>query len=173
MRYVRFLKTPRVVSEKGTSKKQISCLVTIASDLGDSFLPYDIQLSAELLLVAPQEEVLVWQTLRWNAGMRCLPITFPWTKSRATSTLRVRLGVEPKVTYDEYSSFSDDGIRGVTSAWSADFEAQESSHEAEKLVERRFRLASGSTVAILEETGESIARHLWYLTSCPLHLPVC
>lgn len=172
MRYIRFLKTPRVVNEKGSSRSHISCLITITSDLGDSFLPYDVNLSAELSTV-PSEDVLVWQTVQWSAGMRSLPVVFPLTKSHATPKLRVKVGVEPKSAHDEFSSLSDHGIRGVVSAWSSDFVASGSACAAEKLVERRFSLANRGTVSVLEETGESIARHLWYSTSGPLCLQTC
>jgi hypothetical protein len=161
MRYIRFLKTPRVVTEKGTSKKQISCLITITSDLGDSFLPYDIQLSAELLSTQPSEEVLVWRTVQWSAGMRTLPVTFPLIKNRASSKLRIRVGTEPRSTQDEYNKLSDEGACSVVSAWSSIFEPSATVGDAEKLVERRFNLSHGLIVSIYEETGESIARHLW------------
>ncbi|KAH7391861.1 putative methyltransferase-domain-containing protein [Pyrenochaeta sp. MPI-SDFR-AT-0127] len=158
MRYVRFLKTPRVTTEKNTSKSEVCCLITITSDLGDSFLPYDIQLSAELLSSQPSEHILVWRTVQWTGGMRSLPVTFPLPKSRAKSPLRVRIGVEPKSLYDDYSKLANEGSRGIVSAWSADFGAPV---EAIRLIERRFMLPRGPKVHIWEETGESIARHLW------------
>jgi hypothetical protein len=161
MRYIRFLKTPRVVTEKGTDKHHIHCLVTITSDLGDSFLPYDVQLSAEVLLSDPSEKILVWKTAHWSAGMRSLSITFPSLKSRAS--LRVRVGVEPKSAFDEYHRLCDQESRGIVSAWSAPFTTSSGSEEAVKLVERRFRLPNHTEVHIWEETGESIARHLWYI----------
>jgi hypothetical protein len=161
MRYIRFLKTPRVVTEKGTSKKQISCLITITSDLGDSFLPYDLELSAELLSSQPSEETKVWRTVQWTAGMRSLPITFPLAKHCVTSKLRVRVGVEPKSTYDAFDKLSEEGTCGVVSAWSPRFDPFASAGATEKLVERRFDLSGGHIVSICEETGESIARHLW------------
>jgi hypothetical protein len=161
MRYIRFLKPPRVVTFKGSSKQEISCLITITSDLGDSFLPYDIQLSAELLASHPTEEVVVWRTVQWSAGMRTLPVTFPLVKTRKSSKYRVRVGAEPKLTHDEYSRLSEDGSCGVVSAWSSPFNLSLPTHKGEKLVERRFKLSNGPTVNIYEETGESIARHLW------------
>ncbi|KAF2832209.1 hypothetical protein CC86DRAFT_400982 [Ophiobolus disseminans] len=161
MRYIRFLKTPRLVIEKGTSRSQISCLITITSDLGETYLPHDIQLSAELLSSDASENVVVWRTVQWSAGMRSVRITFPWTKSRTTSKLRIRVGVEPKSTHDEYSRFSEKGCCGTVSAWSSEFIPSALAKDAEKLVERRFSLSSGHVVKIFEETGESIARHLW------------
>ncbi|KAL1793211.1 hypothetical protein ACET3X_008193 [Alternaria dauci] len=160
MRYIRFLKSPRIVTDKATSRKQVSCLVTITSDLGDSFLPYDFRLAAELLATADsQENVLLWSTVQWTAGMRSLPITFPLPKSRASwSHLRVRVGGEPKRRHDELAAISESDARGVVSAWSPPFT---SDIDAPKLVERRFKLLDGPVTAIWEETGESIARHLW------------
>jgi hypothetical protein len=160
MRYIRFLKPPRVVTVKGTSKQEISCLVTITSDLGDTFLPHDIQLSAELLS-DPSEEIVVWRTVQWSAGMRTLPVTFPLIKNRASSKLRIRVGTEPRSTQDEYNKLSDEGACSVVSAWSSIFEPSATVGDAEKLVERRFNLSHGLIVSIYEETGESIARHLW------------
>jgi hypothetical protein len=161
MRYIRFLKSPRVVTDKGTSRKQVHCLITITSDLGDSFLPYDIQLAAELLATTNSaEHVLVWSTVSWTAGMRSLPITFPLPKSQALlPNLRVRVGGEPKRTHDELAAISEQDARGVVSAWSPPFTANV---DALKLVERRFKLPDGPITTIWEETGESIARHLWY-----------
>ncbi|KAG9196502.1 hypothetical protein G6011_01623 [Alternaria panax] len=160
MRYVRFLKSPRVVTDKATLRKQVTCLVTITSDLGDSFLPYDIQLAAELLVTADsRENVLIWSTVQWTAGMRSLPITFPLPKSQPSlSHLRVRVGGEPKRTHDELAAISESDARGVVSAWSPPFT---SDVDAPKLVERRFKLLNGPITTIWEETGESIARHLW------------
>lgn len=160
MRYIRFLKTPRVVTEKRSLKKQICCLITISSDLGDSFLPYDVELVAEIIS-SDSEHVKVWQTIQWTAGMRSLPINFPVAKAYASSELRIRVGLEPRSTSDEYNKLSEDGFRGIVSAWSASFSPAVESKEALKLVERRFAFSKPGTLNIWEETGESIARHLW------------
>ena len=159
MRYIRFLKPPRVAASKAASQHQIHCLITITSDLGDSFLPYDVELSAELLACEPHEEVIVWRTIHWTAGMRSLAITLPLPRSRAPSSLRVRVGSQSRCKHDVYDALLAPGSRGVVSAWSARFTA--SSSEAARLVERRFVLSEGPHLSIWEETGESIARHLW------------
>jgi hypothetical protein len=161
MRYIRFLKTPRIVTEKGTSKTHVYCLVTITSDLGDSFFPYDSELSAELISPSNNNEVLVWRTLKWAAGMRTLAVTLPLKKSYVSSTLQVRVGVEPTALYDEYTTLSQVDSQGVVSAWSVEFNTSKGDKEAEKLVERRFKVAH-RVIGVWEETGESIARHLWY-----------
>jgi hypothetical protein len=161
MRYIRFLKTPRVVTEKGTSKSQISCLITVTSDLGDSFLPHNLELSAELLSSQPTEEIKVWRTVQWAAGMRSLLVTFPLAKILSSTKLRIRVGVEPKSIHDAFDKLSEEGTCGVVSAWSPEFYPFATTGGTEKLVERRFDLSGGHIISIYEETGESIARHLW------------
>jgi len=164
MRYIRFLKTPRITLEKNTSKRQLYCLITITSDLGDSFLHRDLALCAELL-DADTDEVIVWNTVQWTGG-RSLPITFPLSRSRGARPVRVRVGVEPKSRYDEFSKLQDEEFRGTVSAWSAPVVPSADGNEAVKLVERRFDVGDGVRVNIWEETGESIARHLWYSLLC-------
>ncbi|KAF2877818.1 putative methyltransferase-domain-containing protein [Massariosphaeria phaeospora] len=160
MRYIRFLKTPRVVDGKNSPKASVHSLITITSDLGDSFLPNDLLLSVELIS-AVTEEVIVWTRVKWTGGMRTLPITLPLSRSRALCPLRVRVGVEPKAKFDEYGTLSSEDSKGVVSAWSGPLDPTRGAEEAVKLVERRFRVADRHTVHMWEETGESIARHIW------------
>lgn len=160
MRYVRFLKTPRIVVDaKSFSRHHVVCLITITSDLGDSFLPYDIQLSAELLTYEShkKERILVWSSVQWTAGMRSLVVKLPLPHSHASSPLRLKIGAGPKSTCDEYHQLSNTDSCGVITAWSARFTLSE---EAARLAERRFLMTPG-TVSVWEETGNSIARHLW------------
>ncbi|KAF2630800.1 hypothetical protein BU25DRAFT_386972 [Macroventuria anomochaeta] len=162
MRYVRFLKTPRIVPEKGADKSHVYCLITLTSDLGDSFFPYDAELAAELVSPARDfqgDEIWVWRTVKWSAGMRALAITLPLKKSFTLGPLRVRVGVEPKAEHDTLVNLSQEDSQGIVSAWSAEFNSN-GSKEAVKLVERRFQVAR-RRISVWEETGESIARHLW------------
>ncbi|EUC44520.1 hypothetical protein COCMIDRAFT_6130 [Bipolaris oryzae ATCC 44560] len=161
MRYLRFLKPPRILRDKTTNTASVACLVTLVSDLGDSFLPHPVHLAAELLLCTHDaEHVLVWTSVRWASGMRSLPIAVPLPKPHAlpSSLLRLRVGIGPGNSPDEYPALAGQDARGLVSAWSAHFTLDD---DAPKLVQRRFSLAPHSDMAIWEETGESIARHLW------------
>lgn len=164
MRYIRFLKTPRITLDRSTSRAQLSCLVTITSDLGDSFLHHELTLSAELL-DASTDEVVVWKTVQWSGG-RSLPISFPLSKSWGARPVRVRVGVDPKSTFDQFNKLKDEDFCGTVSAWSAPIDPSTNGNEAEKLVERRFDVGDEVQIRVWEETGESIARHLWYSLSC-------
>ncbi|PVI01333.1 hypothetical protein DM02DRAFT_671346 [Periconia macrospinosa] len=165
MRYIRFLKTPRIVREKGSSKTLISCLITITSDLGDSFLPYDLTLAVELLHVSQgneEENIVIWKTVQWIGGMRSLAITLPIGKSHRAWPLRVRIGVEPKSQSDELGSLlQNEEFRGVVSAWSGLMDPKNGLEVAERFVQRRFEVGANLPLYISEETGDSIARHLW------------
>lgn len=175
MRYIRFLKTPRLtqVDDKhGRPSTHIHCLITITSDLGDSFLPCPTTLSAELIHASPHDtnnthHVLVWKTIHWTPGMRSLPVTLPLSARPSLHKwpMRVRISVEPKSECDEFASLLQDDSRGVVSAWSAELDPSQGLQQAEKTVERRIRRGDGdgdyASIRILEETGESIARHLW------------
>ncbi|KAH9878490.1 hypothetical protein IAQ61_001762 [Plenodomus lingam] len=169
MRYVRFLKTPRIVlADKTTSRPHdVLCLVTITSDLGDSFLAAHAQLSAELLACdsSDNEKLIVWSSVQWTPGMRSLPIRLPLPKSGVSTSLRLKVSTTPKSTCDEFQSLVSHHSNSIVSAWSAPFTV---SVEAPRLAERRFQLASTS-LNVWEETGNSIARHLWdagILLSC-------
>ncbi|KAF2281005.1 uncharacterized protein EI97DRAFT_366958 [Westerdykella ornata] len=163
MRYIRFLKTPLVVQEKcNPSKSHIYALITITSDLGDSFLPHDVTLSAELLSCSSShEELVVWRTVQWTGGMRSLPIILPLSRTKPAWPLRVRVGMEAKSERDDFVKLYDAELRGVVSAWSAPLDLAKGEEEAAKLVERRIAACTGEVFRIWEETGESIARHLW------------
>lgn len=169
MRYIRFLKTPRVVVEKSPSKAHVFCLVTITSDLGDSFLPYDVALTADLCsdpdCGAPDRAVwktLIRQTIDWEAGMRSLAIKLPLKGLRVDWPARVHISANAKLKAENIEQLHDKRYRGVISAWSDLLNPEEGVRDAAKFVERRFG-DEKVQICVWEETGESIARHLWYL----------
>ncbi|KAJ4300981.1 hypothetical protein N0V90_003070 [Kalmusia sp. IMI 367209] len=154
MRYIRFLKTPRIVKEKNQPSANVYCLITITSDLGDSFLPSDLTLSAELIedtstlgITNETNNIIIWKTIKWSEGMRSLPVTLPLSRSyKEKGPLLVRIGAEPKSQYDEFERLLEDDTSGVVSAWSAPFNFI-GSLEAVRTVERRFQV--GITLARL------------------------
>src|ERR1700709_1967667 len=70
--YIRFLKTPRVQQQKGSSV--VSALICITTDLGDAFLAQDVDLIAELA-ISHSSKLLSTKSLTWQAGKRELPIS--------------------------------------------------------------------------------------------------
>ncbi|KAF2200011.1 hypothetical protein GQ43DRAFT_374867 [Delitschia confertaspora ATCC 74209] len=164
MRYIRFLKTPRIVDGDDLKTCRIDCLITITSDLGDSFLPCDITLSAELWsddLV--EKKPITSRKVEWKSYMRNSPITFLLPRNSIPGPLRVRISAEAESRADQFDKLRnhDAEVPAVLSAWSAMIDPFTGVIEAEKRIERRLINLAKQPMTIWEETGESIARHLW------------
>lgn len=160
--YIRFLKTPRVQNHKAGSAI-VSALVCITTDLGDAFLAQDVDLLVSLT-VAKTEQVLYQEPLKWKAGKRELPISlgpFPGNISQRTMVLNVATTDSRKTGAPTPGCLlGKPSIPLVLPGWSAPFGGSESP-VAEKLVERRFGPIEALDLRIWEETGNSIARHIW------------
>lgn len=158
--YIRFLKPPQQVpANRGLVN--VDCLITITNDLGDEFLWETVPLTAILLVENAKGCIpLVKKELDWESGRRDVKITFGSMKPVAqSSNVRVYVAMGPDADANG-CTLSESGVPPVIAAWSARFGGCYDA-KAKKLVERRFHPGSGPPIAIWEETGESIARHLW------------
>ncbi|KAF2810199.1 uncharacterized protein BDZ99DRAFT_387099 [Mytilinidion resinicola] len=157
MRYIRFLKPPRL---QGTI---LTALVTIASDLGDSFLAEDVVLAASLCSDDTAGEIALRKALKWTSGMRSLPVAFDigQTDIEWPVQLHVSLRGSPESDHFEMHHSLNADLPSIVSAWSGIIDPPSGLFIAEKKVERRFMPLNNRTLSIWEETGESIARHLW------------
>ncbi|KAE8383011.1 putative methyltransferase-domain-containing protein [Aspergillus bertholletiae] len=160
--YVRFLKTPRIQKQKGGSLS-ISALICITTDLGDAFLAQDVDLVVSLSL-KDSEKVLHQEPLSWKAGKRELAILLgPFHPQLSQHTIVLSVAAADHRKHHPPSPdnlVGKPGIPLVISGWSAPFGGPESL-AAEKLVERRFGPKGHLDLRIWEETGNSIARHIW------------
>ncbi|KGO45048.1 hypothetical protein PEX1_024770 [Penicillium expansum] len=152
--YVRFLKTPRTQQQKGSI--YVSALICITTDLGDSFLAEDV----DLMLIAENSSGVIFQkTTQWNASNRELAITLgplPSKLAQQSMVLTVKVPHPPGYSIPQYPP-----IPLVVDATSAPFGPQ--SMPAEKLVQRQIQYngQEAFSIKIWEETGNSIARHIW------------
>ncbi|KAG0156377.1 Methyltransferase-16, putative [Penicillium digitatum] len=152
--YVRFLKVPRIQQQKGSI--YLSALICITTDLGDSFLAEDI----DLMLIAENSSGLTFQkTTQWNASNRELAVTlgpFPSKLAKQSMVLTVKVPHPPEYAIPKYPS-----IPLVVAATSAPFGPH--STPAEMLVQRQIQYSGNEPIPIRiwEETGNSIARHIW------------
>ena len=94
--------------------------------------------------------------MKWKSGMRALEIDI--ANLNAGPPVDLRLVVNSKQSR-EGSSLSLEEIPEILGIWSDTFDWVKD--QASKVVERRYRTDSGHERAVLEETGESIARHIW------------
>ena len=160
MHFVRFLKPPYLASEG--EKSLVKCLITITTDLGEIFYPRDLPLAAILLAHDPDGDIFLRKNLSWTRGMRSLPVNFDITNSEVDWPLRIHVGPKGSPYSDHFDSQHPGAPPAVISAWSDDIDRAGPTSDAARAVERRFTPFSGRILSIWEETGESIARHLWY-----------
>jgi SAM-dependent methyltransferase len=158
---VRFLKTPKILVDNGTVT--LSAVITLTTDLGETFYPHDIQLAATLREPDHGGDIFLRKTLQWKSDMRSLSVSFDLTNTEIDWP--AKLHVHTKATKSTYDCFEDHHGRGhlpgIVSVWSETLNPTKGALETHRRVERRFTPLTGRTLNIFEDTGESIARHLW------------
>jgi hypothetical protein len=178
MHYIRILKPPRLLP---ALPRSLTAKITITTDLGESFLLTNISLVVELefedgtsVLGAGKGREYIW---RGRDGMRSLEVAVPAPVAKGKRKIGgeiVRMLVRPKDNEHAVDSFEavmknesphDDG-GGVVAVRSIAVDISPGA-KSEKIggvgmAERVFSTRKGEGVRIWEETGESIARHIWY-----------
>ena len=150
--YVRFLKTPKI-DQKG----HVRTLITITTDLGDLFYPADLILHAMITRSEKDANCMSeWQTVQWKSGMRTLWIDIVNIDARSRKKLRLVVNLERN---SEGNIISGGRVPEILGAWSGTFDREQ--NQASSIIERRYRTDLGLERVITEETGESIARHIW------------
>lgn len=183
MHYIRFLKPPRLLSASSSTPLSISAKITVTTDLGESFLLANTSLVVALelddgtsLLGVGKGREYVWTG---RDGMRSLELVIPIPMSKGKRKMSgqvVRMLVRPKEEGFSVESFeklldnkdSDNGGCVVTvRSMAIDISSGANGGKAPGvgMAERVFSMGAGYNkrrVRIWEETGESIARHIWY-----------
>ena len=182
MHYIRFLKSPKLVRvrvDARDGRQTIDAKVTVTTDLGESFLAADIGLVVCLVDGDGKNTLGPGKKYLWNGrnGMRSLEVSVP--VARVLRTGRVRMVVSPKEELYKVGTFeqvlggeatNEDESGGVISVRSMEINLQDGKPVGTGMAERVFTSTAGDTtkeIHIWEETGESIARHVWYATPAP------
>ncbi|KAF3924765.1 hypothetical protein AA313_de0210281 [Arthrobotrys entomopaga] len=176
MFFIRFLKVPATSVPPSKSRGApalvtISALITISTDLSESYYTGNILLRATLrgdhggTNVGSTSRPLAAQEFKWTQGMRSLPIQFsyrPVVNGNPSTTGILCISAAENRADDMRTLFarSDSDETRILSAWSVPFDILSNGAKAEALVERKLQLGSGM-IRIWEETREDIARHIW------------
>ena len=178
MHYIRFLKPPRITTDV---TRALTAKVTITTDLGESFLAVDVTLLVELedgdgALMGGSRREYLW---RGSTGMRALEVAVPISFRGRVAKMLVR-PKEKLYTVENFQhvlkawDLDDDGDEeqgGIVPVRSMPVNLTGKDRVLARLAERAFTSGkAGSTrmqIQIWEETGESIARHIWYAESRP------
>jgi hypothetical protein len=156
--YIRFLKTP-LLSKPNPKECRISALITITTDLGDALFTKDTSITVYIHPIASTAaHGKGLQTVRWTSKSRVLAITINFIRSQLQLPARLFVtstdgGLDDVVTLSS--------LPGIVPAWSAPFNDVDMK-QADLLVERRLKFPDRGSLSIWEETGDSIARHIWY-----------
>ncbi|WEW59297.1 hypothetical protein PRK78_004766 [Emydomyces testavorans] len=153
--YIRFLKQPQISKQNG-NRSSITTLITITTDLGDSFFPEDVEVIATVQFARPVASLS--QTVSWKAGSREQKVTFGAIR-RDLVNCPAQFSIRP-LAQNDVDSLEGARIIRVVSAWSPWFDASQGKF-VEKLVLRRFKTRIGPELKLWEETGNSISRHIW------------
>ncbi|KAF8535672.1 putative methyltransferase-domain-containing protein [Trichophaea hybrida] len=153
MQYIRFLKSPRF-KQIGCGNGTISALITVCTDLGESFMCRDCLIIGIVRHCKGAE--IFRKEFSWKSGMRSLKINI---------TVDQVSGCEPMILQVSTGDVVADQLllepmTTVLSVWSSPFGLRKDV-EAESLVERRLDLGCETYFTVWEETRDSIARHIW------------
>ena len=150
--YVRLLKPPKL-DQNG----RVQALITVTTDLGDQFYYADLTLYAFILNAKKEDD---WSpggwTFEWKSGMRQLWIDISNARKHFLGDWRLVVTPEPS---ESGTNISLNKLPEVLGIWCAPFDWTKV--QAPSTVERRIRINGGPETTIVEETGESIARHFW------------
>lgn len=150
--YIRFLKSPRI----DIQKRIVRALVTITTDLGDDFYPVDLGLFAAVISDASKESDIEWERILWKRGTRNVWIEIRKPHFKETGIMRLLVNTQRTLAADSVLLSSFPEVFSVR----CEIFGKDKPQAGDK-VERRYRTNLGNKRLIYEETGESIARHIW------------
>lgn len=152
--YIRFLKLPKVIHRDG--KSAVRALITVITDLGESFFDGRLTLAASIRSADP-DSVYLQRTYEWEPQRRTLAIELNVIRNDVGGPVRLHVGT---ANGDPIASIGPGRIPAVVSIWS-DYFSLTGPVIGSHFVERQFRLIDRSLLHIWEESTESIARHIW------------
>lgn len=153
--YIRLLSCPRVeIDEK--AQPVVYTVAAVTTDLGDDFLWAEIPLLFRVLDATDVSVVIARTILKWQPHSRVIKLQLLCPKPFRDRLCRLHVALE-----ERSSSSQMDLPPKVLDVWSAQFFLRQGA-QTDPLVERQFFLSPSLTVNVWEETGDSIARHVWY-----------
>ncbi|KAI1614564.1 putative methyltransferase-domain-containing protein [Exophiala viscosa] len=151
--YIRFLRTPQTaVKPKAID---VSAVIAVTTDLGDALYSQDLDLIIAVLEANRPHGVLHTETAKWQAHSRALKLTVSCPGKYRSRPVRLHVTTE-----ETLSTLKSLDVPRILDVWSEIFPLSEN-QRTEPIVERQLLLPNRSRVRMWEETGDSIARHVW------------
>ncbi|TGO46350.1 hypothetical protein BOTNAR_0594g00010 [Botryotinia narcissicola] len=171
MHYIRLFKQPRLLpiasSASSSSPQILSAKITITTDLGESYLMSDVKLRVEIEVDGKSlggGKEYIW---KGTNGMRSLEIQIPIKVPRGVEQWATMIVGPAENTYGvdslEHVLGTSQNEGGIVKVRSRSFDLKTGATRSEGMAERVFSTGFGrrDKIHIWEETGESIARHIW------------
>ena len=133
----------------------LKAVIAVTTDLGETFYPQDLDLVATVRALEDDGEIFLRRKVTWRAGSRSTHIAFD--VSRQDVDWPACLHVKAK----GFGKHSYGFLPPIADIWSQSLNPTRGIMDSGRLVERRFVSSANRTVSLLEEAGDSIARHLW------------
>ncbi len=149
--YIRYLSPPQVF-ESHKKVLTVSAVVAITTDLGDAFLGEDVDLAVRLVQTKADPKVVSEQHIGWKGSSRALKVALVCPAKYAARSVRMHVAISGTATFA--------AVPKILDVWSMSFELA-NKRRAEPLVDREMLLANNANLTIREETGDSIAKHIW------------
>ena len=152
---VRFLKTPRVyVDDVNVTLKAV---LAVTTDLGETFYPEDLELIVTIRDSQEDGDIYLRRKVQCQAGARFVPITFNLSYQDVEWPACMHVSVKSPDSSSKIQGF----LPPIVDVWSGRLNPTKGHFESGQRVERRFTALSERKVSLLEDAGDSIARHLW------------
>lgn len=130
-------------------------MIAITTDLGETFHPEDLEVVATIRDLEQNGEIYLQRRVQCKAGARSIPISFNLSYQNVNWPTCLHVAVKGQTT----KSFGF--LPPIVDIWSGLLNPTKGHMESGRLVERRFISTAERTVSLLEDAGDSIARHLW------------
>lgn len=155
--HIRFFKVPSVKKSSDNKYYVLKTVLSLPNDLGDEFFhgECDIQITIGKL-TAPQ-------VIPWKAGMRSCSFEqeIPFSKASKLGVLTIQAQVVEKSVTDYLADVEHHHLAGFLPLLSEQLKLADKSSTERRAI-RSFEFQGlPSIINIAEETGESIAKHLW------------
>jgi hypothetical protein len=150
--------------------KALVAKITITTDLGESFLAADVGICVYIVDVDGESILGPGREYIWKGreGMRSLEVNLAMRKVRKLDIVRMCVVATEDVCMDNFESVlgvdktsKAESQGGVAPVRSMEIDVRTGQTIGTGLAERVFR-NNLAEIHIWEETGESIARHVWY-----------
>ncbi len=150
------MSTPRVHVDRGNVV--LKAVLTVTTDLGETFYPSDLELVATLRSVDHDGDIYLRRRVPYKAGARSVPIAFNLNYQDVEWPACVHVSLNRGSTH---AAKATGFLLPIVDVWSGVLNPVKGRMESGRRVERRFTSLAEREVSLFEDAGDSIARHLW------------